>query len=158
MLSSGHSPEGATRNQPRPSHDSDSSHFGFGFVDNQSLWLWSSRRTQCWCRLTDKLSHGWRPSCMTWISERNIPFCNLAKENSIYTHYYTHYYTLKKTQKKTTDHWPDKIGDDEQLYNPVDDTHRPALYHHRFGGLVGEEISQEPPQNKAHCCSSVWPR
>lgn len=72
MLSSRHSPEGATRNQPRPSHDSDSSHFGFGFVDNQSLWLWSSRRTQCWCRLTDKLSHGWRPSCMTRISERNI--------------------------------------------------------------------------------------
>lgn len=93
-----------------------------------------------------------------WHGSVKEIFCNLAKENSIYSHDYTHYYTLKKTQKKTTDHWPDKIGDDEQLYNTVDDTHRPALYHHGFGGLVGEEISQEPPQNEAHCCSSVWPR
>lgn len=37
---------------------------------------------------------------------------------------------------------PDEVGEDEELHDPVDDAHHPALHHHRLGGLVGEEISQ----------------
>lgn len=52
-------------------------------------------------------------------------------------------------------HWPDKIRDDEQLYDPVDDAHWPALDHHRLCRLVGEEVGDEAPRPGAHGCSSV---
>ena len=52
-------------------------------------------------------------------------------------------------------HWPDEIRDDEQLYDPVDDAHRPALDHHRLGRLVGEEVGDAAPRPGAHGCSSV---
>lgn len=53
-------------------------------------------------------------------------------------------------QKSSTNNWPHKVCDDEQLYNPVDDTHRPALHHHRLGGLIGEEICDAAPHPGAH--------
>lgn len=60
--------------------------------------------------------------------------------------------------KSNTNHWPNKVCDDEQLYDPVDDAHRPALYHHGLGGLVGEEVSDAAPQQGAHGCLSVQVR
>lgn len=60
--------------------------------------------------------------------------------------------------KSNTNHWPNKVCDDEQLYDPVDDAHRPALYHHGLGGLVGEEVSDAAPQEGAHGYLSVQVR
>lgn len=46
--------------------------------------------------------------------------------------------------------WPDKVCDDEQLNDAVDDAHGPALDHHRLGGLIGEEVSDTAHQHGAH--------
>lgn len=40
---------------------------------------------------------------------------------------------------------PQEVDDDEQLYDAVDDSNRPALHHHRLGRLVGEEIRNKGP-------------
>ena len=45
---------------------------------------------------------------------------------------------------------PDKVDDDEQLNDAVDDPDRPALHHHRLGGLVGEEVSHTAPHHRGH--------
>lgn len=36
---------------------------------------------------------------------------------------------------------PNKVNDDEELSHTVDNSHRPALDHHRLGRLIGEETS-----------------
>jgi len=56
------------------------------------------------------------------------------------------------TKNERTNHLPDKICDDEQLHDPVDDPHRPTLHNHRLGGLVGEEASDQAPRNGGHGC------
>lgn len=63
--------------------------------------------------------------------------------------------TIEKREQRSqqTHYWPDKVCDDEQLHDPVDDAHRPTLDHHRLGGLVGEEVSDAAPQH-AHGCET----
>lgn len=42
---------------------------------------------------------------------------------------------------------PDKVGDDEELHDAVDDANGPALHHHGLGGLVGEEVGDAGPHD-----------
>lgn len=45
---------------------------------------------------------------------------------------------------------PNKIRNDEQLYNPVDNSHGPALDHHRLGGFIGKKVCDTAPQTGGH--------
>lgn len=55
---------------------------------------------------------------------------------------------------------PDKVRDNEQLNNTVDDADGPALYHHRLCRLICEEICYAAPHlshttvksNTLYCC------
>lgn len=60
-----HTPVGGRRSRPHPSPGRDG---------NQNPWLWSSLRTQCPCRWSDKPSHGWRPICRrrSWSTQWSI--------------------------------------------------------------------------------------
>lgn len=62
---------------------------------------------------------------------------------------------MMQTWESNPDYPPNKVRDDEQLHDPVDDAYRPALHHHWLGGLVGEEVRDAAPQQGAHGCSSV---
>lgn len=63
MCYQGRKPVGDRRSQPHPWH---------GCYGDQNLLLWSSQRTQCWCQISDKLSHGWRPICRTEDTTQKI--------------------------------------------------------------------------------------
>lgn len=42
-------------------------------------------------------------------------------------------------------HSPYEVGDDEELYNAVNDTNGPALHNHWLGGFVGEKVCDTRP-------------
>lgn len=48
-------------------------------------------------------------------------------------------------------HSPYEVGDDEELYNAVDDTNCPALHNHWLGGFVGEKVCDTGPHLSSNC-------
>lgn len=48
-------------------------------------------------------------------------------------------------------HSPYEVGDDEELYNAVDDTNCPALHNHWLGGFVGEKVCDTRPHLSSNC-------
>lgn len=54
-----------------------------------------------------------------------------------------------ETRRNYLKHSPDEVGDDEELYDTVDDANGPALHYHRLGGFVGEKVCYTRP----HLCS-----